>query len=99
MVPVGEIRDDMQADLERAVRILKEMGAKHVYLFGSVLTGTSSSTSDIDMAVEGLNPRRYFAAHGRLAMELQHDFDLVDLDVDSAFVQTLKRNGPLERVA
>ncbi len=64
--------------------VLKEQfGARQVYLFGS-LTGQSPwhSRSDIDLAVEGLDPQKYFSALGALLQLLPEglELDLVSLE-------------------
>ncbi len=90
---------DFRHDIELAVRILKELGAEHVYLFGSVLEHEARKPRDIDIAVSGLPRDQFFRAYGKLTMTLSHPFDLVDLDNEAAFVRTLKESGQLERVA
>lgn len=42
---------------------------------------------------------RILKSYGALTMDLESPFDLVDLDNDAAFVQSLRRGGRLERVA
>jgi predicted nucleotidyltransferase len=92
--------EPFRSDIDSAVRILKEHGAKDVYLFGSILrTADPASIGDIDIAVSGLDPRKYFKAYASLMMALEHPFDLVDLDDDAAFVRVLREDGQLERVA
>jgi predicted nucleotidyltransferase len=90
---------DFRHDIELAVRILTELGAKHVYLFGSVLDNEAPNPRDIDIAVSGLPQDQFFRAYGKLTMTLGHPFDLVDLDNEAAFVRTLKESGQLEKVA
>ncbi|MFP4113919.1 MAG: nucleotidyltransferase domain-containing protein [Spirochaetota bacterium] len=103
-MPIDELADPIRRDVDKAIEILTRFGAAEVYLFGSVLTGSADSGTgdidiDIDIAVTGLSPRKFFAARGQLAMQLIHEFDLVDLDDASVFVETLRRSGRLERVA
>jgi predicted nucleotidyltransferase len=97
---VDDLADSVRRDVLKAIEILKDLGADRVYVFGSVLSAAAGTDpGDIDIAVEGLSPTRYFEAHGRLAMHLDHEFDLVDLEDASAFVATLRRSGRLQRVA
>ncbi|TVQ26225.1 MAG: hypothetical protein EA382_05880 [Spirochaetaceae bacterium] len=68
--------------------------------FGSVVRDPlPSSVGDIDFAVAGLPPERFYHTYGAMLMALSMPFDLVDLDDDSPFVQALRTEGSLERVA
>jgi predicted nucleotidyltransferase len=56
-------RERARADAERIARFLAERyGVRRVLLFGSLVTDRFRPGSDIDLAVEGLEPRRYFRA-------------------------------------
>ena len=90
---------DFRHDIELAIRMLTELGAEHVYLFGSVLDNEAPNPRDIDIAVSGLPQDQFFRAYGKLTMTLGHPFDPVDLDNEAAFVRTLKESGQLEKVA
>ena len=92
--PVG-----LQQAIEQAVNILKTAGAEGVYLFGSVVEGPFRPDSDIDLAVTGLPPTKFFQAMGQAMTVLPRSFDLVDLDVDTPFTRYLKEKGKLYRVA
>ena len=73
---------EFRADIRRAVSILKEGGCSEVHVFGSVAEGRVHEGSDLDLAVRGCPPERFFALLGRLLTELDHAVDLVDLDRD-----------------
>jgi predicted nucleotidyltransferase len=88
----------LQKEIDLAVKILKEAGAKEVYLFGSILSGKFLKTSDVDLAVAGLPPEKYFAVMARMTLALKIPFDLVDLDEPSPFVTYLKDKGQLRHV-
>ena len=93
------VRDEFRADVKRAIDVLRSEGASDVYVFGSVVEPESRrSPSDLDLAVSGLPPERFFHVYGVLVGELEHDFDLVDLDQDSRFVRAIREWGPIERV-
>ena len=66
-------------NLIQAVRnCAEEFGVKAVWLFGSSLEDENQAT-DIDLAVEGLDPAKFFDFYGRLYFELPKPVDLVDL--------------------
>ena len=91
----GEIR----SVVETAARILREAGAREVYLFGSAARGEQAEDSDIDLAVRGIPPKVFYEAIGRVAATISDRFDVVDLDVGGPFVDYLQRKGVLVRVA
>jgi predicted nucleotidyltransferase len=79
-------------------RVLHSEGAREVYVFGSAGTGRAGEESDLDFAVAGLPPDRYFRAVGRLMLLLRREVDVVALESDAPFVQHLKSSGTLRRV-
>ncbi len=94
------VPSEFRADLKRAIEVLQEHGATEVYVFGSLVHPWSESEpNDIDIAVSGLPPRRFLHAYGILLGEIEHRFDLVDLDSDDRFSRTIRNRGELERVA
>jgi len=92
------IPDTFRADIERAVQILKEEGCTEIYLFGSVATGESHGDSDIDLAVRGCPPGRFFHTLGRLMWEEDRSIDLVDLDSEDPFALFLEQKQRLFRL-
>lgn len=78
--------------IERGVAILRGHGATRVLLFGSALTSPRTAR-DLDLACDGLPPRRFLTALADLSEELGLPVDLVDLSGDSAFVETVRRRG------
>ena len=94
------IPEQFQHDLEVAVEILRSHGADGVYVFGSIIDPVPGiEPRDLDLAVTGLPARSFLHAYGILLGELDHAFDLVDLDSDNRFSQRLRERGKLERVA
>lgn len=85
--------------IERAAAVLKDMGAREVYVFGSAATGTMRDGSDVDLAVVGLPPGVYIAAIIKARDALGRELDLIDLDDDNLFTRYLKKKGKLQRVA
>ena len=90
--------DDLARLVGEAAAALKAAGAREVYLFGSAAKGTAAETSDIDLAVSGLPPERFYRAMARAATVLGRPLDLVDLDEDTPFTRYLRHEGELRRV-
>lgn len=91
--------ESMKARISQAAAALKAAGAREVYLFGSAAVGTVREGSDIDLAVSGLPPEKFFKAMGVAEDILQRPLDLVDLDEDNPFTRYLKEEKELVRVA
>ncbi len=70
----------------------EDFGVKSVWLFGSVLEDESQAT-DIDLAVEGLLPEKFFDFYGRLYFELPKPVDLVDLGQDPPIAALIRERG------
>ena len=85
-------------DVELAVRILRKEGAREVYVFGSAAEGDLRPGSDIDLAVRGLPPERFFPAMGEVGFAVSRPIDLVDLDSSADFADFLSHEGKLRRV-
>ena len=96
MTPV--IASIFLSDIEKAAGILKSAGCNECYVFGSVSDGRANEKSDIDLAVRGLPPEKYFLVSGQLAMQIKRSIDLVDLDDGSRFSQKLQRREVMTRV-
>jgi predicted nucleotidyltransferase len=84
----------MIADTDR--RIIKETaaryGARRVVLFGSSLS-PDREARDIDIGVEGIDGKDFFAFYGDLLCALSKPVDVVDLSVKSRFVELIEREG------
>lgn len=79
----------------RAARLLAvEFGVRRVVAFGSLVWGRFRTDSDIDLAVEGLPPDRFFRADFRLASELPVPIDLKPLaDCPPELRQRIEQEG------
>lgn len=65
-----------------------------VVLFGSSLSETTES-SDIDIAVEGIADKDFFAFYGELLFALSKPVDVVDLSKKTRFIEpVLKKDVP-----
>ena len=88
-----------QEDIKKATQILKENGAKEVFIFGSIANGKFNENSDIDIAVKGLNEKDFYKVASMLMFELKNEFDLIDLDdKQNRFSQMLLTVGGLLKV-
>jgi len=55
-------------------------GIQTAYLFGSMIRpGGFTPDSDVDVAVEQINPARFFEAMGELSEQVEREVDLVEL--------------------
>ena len=90
--------DRVGPDIELATKILKAAGATEVYVFGSAATGRMRPESDIDLAVRGLAPERYFRVGGQVMLAVSRPVDILDLDSPTPFTEFLERKGRLRRV-
>lgn len=76
----AERRATLEGQLPTAREILVQRGAREVYAFGSVVTGDTTPSSDLDLATRGLPGKLYFDALGELMRTLPCDVDLVRLE-------------------
>lgn len=70
----------------------EEFKVESVWLFGSALEDESKAT-DIDLAVEGLAPEKFFEFYGRLFFELPKPVDLVDLSQEPPIAALIRSKG------
>ncbi len=88
----------MITDKDRASiqAIARKYQVSKVLLFGSSLSAHVESR-DIDIAIEGLADKDYFAFYGELMCALSKPVDVVDLSKKSKFVDMVLREGvPLD---
>jgi len=93
------MEDALRHRIAAAARLLREVGATEVYVFGSTTRATATEKSDVDLAVSGLPPGRFFEMLARVAGVIGRSIDLIDLDEDTAFTRYLKSENELQRVA
>jgi len=88
-----------QEDIKKAIEILKENGAKEIFIFGSIANGKFNENSDIDIAVRGLDEKVFYQVASILLFELENEVDLIDLDdKNNRFSQMILKVGGLLRV-
>ncbi len=96
---IEELPESYRTDVKKAINILSQEGCKEIYLFGSLVNGSPTDKSDIDLAVTGLRKEDFFEIFGELMMALDHPVDLINLEKKNRFVTYLKEKGELVRVA
>lgn len=87
--------DDIRGRVAQAAAALRSAGAREVYLFGSAARGTLCPGSDIDLAVKGLPPARFYEAMGQAADLIGRPIDLVDLDDNTPLTRYLIEENEL----
>jgi len=95
---IKQIPANYQKDVSKAVEILRESGCSEIYLFGSLVSGKTRSRSDIDLAIRGCKPEKYYKLLGQLMMELEHPVDLINLDREDDVTKHLTKEGDLVSV-
>jgi predicted nucleotidyltransferase len=75
--------------VDLASLLAREFHASRVLLFGSVVAEGFSLESDIDLAVSGLEPDRYFEAWSALSQASDFAVDLVVLETASDSLRTV----------
>lgn len=96
---LSNLPNSYQEDIRKAINILKENGAKEVFIFGSIANGKFNENSDIDIAVKGISEENFYRVASILLFELENEFDLIDLDdKENRFSQMLLKVGGLLKV-
>ena len=73
-------------------RLARQYGVRKILLFGSAADPLRESR-DIDLAVEGIDPKRFFEFYGSLMFSLSKPVDLIDLSKNTRFNALVKREG------
>ena len=96
---LSNLPNSYQEDIKKLIKILKENGAKEIFIFGSIANGKFNENSDIDIAVKGLKEQDFYRVASILLFELENKFDLIDLDdKQNRFSQMLLEVGGLLKV-
>ena len=88
---------ERQMVLSKVLALLTELAPTYdiqqAYVFGSVATpGRFGPASDVDIAVEQINPARFFEAMSQFSYSLKREIDLVELD-KCHFADKIRREG------
>jgi predicted nucleotidyltransferase len=85
----------LERELAKVVRLSKEFGAEKVLLFGSCLDDVESA-HDIDVAIKGVKPEKFFEMYGRILGEVDSELDLIPLeDTREHFAKRILEKGKL----
>ena len=74
------------------VDIARQYDVSGVLLFGSSAE-TDKEANDIDLAVEGIVPEKFFSFYGDLLFAVSKPVDLIDLSKDTKFNRLIYRDG------
>ncbi len=90
---------ERQQVLAKTLRLLDELGPPYkierAYVFGSLVKpGRFHADSDVDIAVEQIDPRRFFEAMSEFFNRLGREVDLVELD-KCHFAHRIRQKGIL----
>ncbi len=86
--------DQMITEKDKATirRIARKYRAKRILLFGSGMF-PEAECRDIDLGVEGVEDKEFFAFYGELLCALSKPVDVVDLSVKSRFSDMVRQEG------
>lgn len=80
------------ADKKIIEKLARKYGAKRVVLFGSSMAAAREHR-DIDIAVEGIEAKDFYAFYGELLCSLSKPVDVIDLSRKTRFVELILREG------
>lgn len=81
-----------EQDKAAIVDIARRFDVGEVFLFGSSAE-PNTQANDIDIAVGGIVPQKFFSFYGELLFSLSKPVDLIDLSKDTKFNQLVRREG------
>lgn len=70
----------------------KKYNVDYIMLFGSSINEESES-NDIDIAVKGIKPEKFFKFYAEIFRKATKSVDLIDLNEKSAFNSLVEKNG------
>jgi uncharacterized protein len=83
-----------EKDKKTIIELAKKYHACRVVLFGSSLL-PEAEARDIDIGIEGIADRDFFAFYGELIFSLSKPVDVIDLSVKTRFVELVLKEGTL----
>jgi predicted nucleotidyltransferase len=81
-----------EIDKEIIIKYAKKYNVSYVVLFGSS-TQKDRESNDIDIGVNGIEPRLFFKFYAELFKNLSKPVDLVDLSRKSLFNELVEETG------
>ena len=81
-----------QEDKKTIQEISEKYDVKRILLFGS---SVSIDGNDIDLAVEGVEPKEFYSFYADLIFSLSKPVDVIDLSGTSKFIQLIQKEGVL----
>lgn len=81
-----------EKDKKTILEIACKYHASRVLLFGSALLETTENR-DIDLAVDGIADKNFFAFYGELLYALSKPVDIVDLSKKTKFIKLVLKEG------
>jgi len=81
-----------EQDKATIIDIARRYNVGGVLLFGSS-ADPNRQADDIDLAVEGIAPEKFFSFYGDLLFSLSKPVDLIDLSSDTKFNRLVYRDG------
>ncbi len=67
------------SEIKKIVEIGKEYGANKIILFGSCLEDIKYA-NDIDIAIAGVKPEKFFELYGKILSEVFTEMDLIPME-------------------
>jgi predicted nucleotidyltransferase len=81
-----------EQDKAAIIDIARRYNVGKILLFGSS-ADPKKEAKDIDLAVEGIVPEKFFSFYGELIFALSKPVDLIDLSSDTKFNRLVYRDG------
>ena len=79
-------------DKNTIIDLAGQYDVTEMFLFGSSAE-PKKQAGDIDLAVEGIAPEKFFTFYGELFFHLSTPVDLIDLTSDTKFTRLIRREG------
>jgi len=92
------IPEKYRNDIENATFCLKNEGCTEVFLFGSLITGNYTDSSDIDIGIMGLSPKKFIRTYSKLNNIIKNNFDLIDFDENKDLYNLLYSIGEIQKI-
>lgn len=88
-------KEIFERELGKIIGISKEFDVEKVLLFGSCLEDVESA-QDIDIAIEGVKPEKFFEMYGKILGAVDTEIDLIPLeDTRKHFYKRILEEGRL----